>query len=657
MPVEPSTEWDDLSTFDYYKDSDDFPEDRVVVEPEVIVPAVNPANGGVIANPDNDGDNDADADIEEPIREVIPGVQRQFVPVGAPPRRSARLTKPPDPNWFKARTSDEDDHFESAEDSPNSSDSNLVFVNWTYDDYVKMEDSILKQKISDALLKEVNNFKEYGVFKEVHKRDIPPGKNILKGKWVIVEKKDESGQVARQVRDKVIKARWVAKGFTQIPGEDYFDTHAPVVDAIALRIILMLAVQFDLMIYRSDVPAAFLNGESKDDLYTIQMKGFESGPDWFNQVIKSWYGTKQGGHDWNVRLNKELVGVLKMKRLTNDPCIYMVGNFSDLSTLVIIAVYVDDFIDAWHPSAKAVAAPLIKHLEGVFKLKRKSRAGRFVGLVLDWKDDGSLFINQSGQTLELLEKFQMLDAKGSRVPMLSLPTKRQEGEDVCQEPFRSFVGGAMYIATHSRPDISLSVGAISRHMSSPAERHWTDVKTILRYLKDTPDVGLLYKKGDRKIRIRCYTDSDWGGCQETGVSTSGYALFMNDCLVDWRSAKQNSVATSTSAAELEAGSMGLTRLTWAVNLMDEMGVPLELPSSWLVDNQTAMKVTLNDKTVKRLKHEMIKIHALREKVADGLVAPEYVPTSEQVADGFTKPLTGAAFAKFVEQLGLVREPP
>ena len=315
----------------------------------------------------------------------------------------------------------------------------------------------------------------------------------------------------------------------------------------------------------------------------------------------------------------------------------------------------DNFIDAWHPSAERVAKRIIDHLVKVFKLKRKDKSGRFVGLVLDWRADGSLFINQSGQILELLEKFGMSDAKGFSVPMLSLPVKRSDSEPICQEPFRSFVGGAMYIATHSRPDIALSVGVISRYMSSPAERHWTNVKTIMRYLKETSDLGLLYKKGGHKIRIRCYTDSDWGGCNVTGVSTSGFALFMNDCLVDWRSSKQNSVSTSSSAAELEAGSSGITRLTWAVNLLEEMGVPVDLPGSWLIDNQTAMKVTMTEKSVKRLKHEMIKIHFLREKVNDSLVAPEYVPTAEQVADGFTKPVTGKLFTKMISDLGLVGE--
>jgi len=452
-----------------------------------------------------------------------------------------------------------------------------------------------------------------------------------------------------------VKARWVARGFTQIPGEDYFETYAPVIDATSLRLFLMIMVTYQLIMHRSDVPAAFLNGgmEAEAELYTIQMLGFETGKSKRSKVKRGWYGTKQGGRVWNVRLDKELVDVLKLKRLVNDRCIYMCGSLSDVSTLVIIGVYVDDLIDAWHPSAKAVAEPIIQHLVEVFKLKRKDKTGRFVGLVLDWQKDGSLLINQSGQILEMLDRFGMADAAPSREPMQSIPTKRGVDEERCDEPFRSFVGSAMYIATHSRPDISFAVGALSRQMSDPAMRHWKDVKLVLRYLRGTADLNLKYVKGSKKIAVRCYTDSDWGGCQETGVSTSGYCLFMNNCLVDWRSSKQQSVASSTAHAELDAGQSGASKLIWTINLLREMGAELDLPASWFVDNQTALRVSLEDRGVKKLKHEMLKIHFLREQVNKQLIAPTYVPTKDQVADGFTKPLVGAGYKVFVTELGLI----
>ena len=49
---------------------------------------------------------------------------------------------------------------------------------------------------------------------------VPKGKNILRGKFVFDDKRDDTGKVVR------LKARFVAMGYTQRYGEDYFETYA-----------------------------------------------------------------------------------------------------------------------------------------------------------------------------------------------------------------------------------------------------------------------------------------------------------------------------------------------------------------------------------------------------------------------------------------------
>jgi hypothetical protein len=54
-------------------------------------------------------------------------------------------------------------------------------------------------------------------------------------------------------------------------------------------------------------------------------------------------------------------------------------------------------------------------------------------------------------------------------------------------------------------------------------------KRILRYLRSTPDYGLLRRS--RSTDLVVYTDADWAGCPDTRRSTSGYAVFLGDNLV------------------------------------------------------------------------------------------------------------------------------
>lgn len=96
----------------------------------------------------------------------------------------------------------------------------------------------------------------------------------------------------------------------------------------------------------------------------------------------------------------------------------------------------------------------------------------------------------------------------------------KEFEDATK--YRQLVGSLNYLTT-TRPDISFVVGILSRFMQKPCEGHWSTAKRVLRYLKGTQDLGIKYTQVDDFSLIR-YSDSDFDGDKETGVSTSGYAM-------------------------------------------------------------------------------------------------------------------------------------
>ena len=64
--------------------------------------------------------------------------------------------------------------------------------------------------------------------------------------------------------------------------------------------------------------------------------------------------------------------------------------------------------------------------------------------------------------------------------------------------------------SHTRPYISFVVSVVGQFMQTPNEEHMKVVNRILRYLKSTPGIGMMFRKIDRKT-IEAYTDSDWAG--------------------------------------------------------------------------------------------------------------------------------------------------
>jgi hypothetical protein len=118
------------------------------------------------------------------------------------------------------------------------------------------------------------------------------------------------------------KARLVAKGYSQIPGMDFSQMFSPVVCLETIRVILALAVNFGWELMQMDVKGAYLNGNLEEEVYMLQPDGFGDGTNKVCHLIKTLYGLKQAGREWNKVLDAHLKGK-GFKNLEADPCAYI----------------------------------------------------------------------------------------------------------------------------------------------------------------------------------------------------------------------------------------------------------------------------------------------------------------------------------------------
>ncbi|GKG41231.1 hypothetical protein Tco_0470443, partial [Tanacetum coccineum] len=77
------------------------------------------------------------------------------------------------------------------------------------------------------------------------------------------------------------------------------------------------------------------------------------------------------------------------------------------------------------------------------------------------------------------------------------------------------------------------------------ELHWTTVRNILKYLRNTKDMFLVYG-GDmkRELRVSCYTDAGYPTDADDLKSQTGYVFVLNGGVVDWKNTKQSIFTTS-----------------------------------------------------------------------------------------------------------------
>ncbi|KAK8977441.1 hypothetical protein V6N11_049570 [Hibiscus sabdariffa] len=106
------------------------------------------------------------------------------------------------------------------------------------------------------------------------------------------------------------------------------------------------------------------------------------------------------------------------------------------------------------------------------------------------------------------------------------PSTPQERERMSQIPYASAIGSIMYAMICTQPDLSYALSMTSRYQANPGEGHWTAVKNILKYLRRTKDVFLVYG-GEEELRIKGYTDPSFQTDKDDSRSQSGFVFCLN----------------------------------------------------------------------------------------------------------------------------------
>ena len=217
--------------------------------------------------------------------------------------------------------------------------------------------------------------------------------------------------------------------------------------------------------------------------------------------------------------------------------------------------------------------------------------------------------------------------------------------------YQRLVGSLMHIMLGTRGDIVYAVSVASRHLANLGPQHLKLGRRIIRYLAGTKRLRLAYK-GYLQI-LKGFTDADWAGCRDTRRSIVGYLFNLGSGAISWQSKRQNVVALSTCEAEFLGQTQATKEAIWLRTLLDELNVSQGRAATIICrDNQGAIALSSNPQYHSRTKHMEIQRKWQGEVQDVGTVALRYIPTVEQIADGFTKPLPLDRFEWFRKGLGV-----
>jgi hypothetical protein len=497
----------------------------------------------------------------------------------------------------------------------------------TYEEAVSSSQSEQWHKAMDEEMKSLKDNDTYDL--------VPPveGRSVVGGRWVYAVKLGPDNE-------EKFKARYVAKGYLQIHNVDYQETFSPTARVTSIRMLLQLAVQEDLIVHQMDVKTAYLNANIDCLIYMQQPVGYietdVKGQNLVCKLNKSLYGLKQSGRNWNNVLHDFLVNI-GFEQSFADQCLYT--RYKD-NIKIILIIYVDDIILA--ASNNAVLDDVKISLCNRFKMKDLGKLSWFLGMGFSFEKD-CIKINQTKYVEKILDRFEMSDCNPKSIPCDLSVSKiiTSDSKELCESSlYREIVGSLIYVMTGTRPDLAYVVTKLSQHMASPTKALFGIAKHVLKYLKGTKSYDLKFTKSNSPLKLVGHCDSDWGASEDRrSITGYCYQLNSNGPIISWKSKKQNVVALSSCEAEYMALTAAMQEANFLRQLFADMQDCTRESVTLFADNQGAIALAKNPVHHQRSKHIDIKYHFIRQQVEDGSVDLQYVPSIDNIADLFTKPLS------------------
>ena len=282
-------------------------------------------------------------------------------------------------------------------------------------------------------------------------------------------------------------------------------------------------------------------------------------------------------------------------------------------------------------------------------MKDLGQVSHFLGIEFDVSKD-CIKIHQTKYAKMILEKYGMTNCKPKKTPC-PLGINKELGNS--SPPlshntlYRGIIGSLIYLMTNTRPDICYIVSFLSQFMVNPTFAHLQLAKHVLRYIKGTLSKGLTFVKSTNGSSIWGCCDSDWGGSLDRH-SISGDCYMLNDTgpAVSWKCSKQRIIALSSCEAEYVALTVAIQEAKFLRQLLaDIQGCKISGVRLY-ADNQGAIALAKNPVHHQRTKHIDIKYHFIRFAIQEGVIDLQYIPTGDNIADQFTKPLSWIKLTDF-----------
>ncbi|GJT80042.1 retrotransposon protein, putative, ty1-copia subclass [Tanacetum coccineum] len=315
-----------------------------------------------------------------------------------------------------------------------------------------------------------------------------------------------------------------------------------------------------------------------------------------------------------------------------------VADIRAIRILISIAAFYD--YEIWKMDVKTAILQSVKDYLGKCFAMIYLREAAFILGIKIYRDRSKRLIGlgQNAYMDKILKRYKMDNSKRGHIPMqerldlnitqgASTPKEEKRMQNV---PYASVVGSIMYVIVTVL---------------------WTAVKNILKYLRNTKDMFLVYGGNPKaELRVDCYCDARFETDRDDTKSQTGYVFILNGGAVDWKSSKQSTTAMSATEAEYIAASEAV----WIRKFISGLGIvpTINEPIRMFCDNSAALHFANEPGVQKGARHYHRRYHYVRESIALGEIRFLKVHIDDNLVDPFMKALPKGKLTQHARSMGL-----
>jgi len=383
---------------------------------------------------------------------------------------------------------------------------------------------------------------------------------IMPSRVVLTEKDQEDGTM-------MVKARWTARG-DKDPGLFHLvrdgKTQAPTISANGRYLVMQIIASLCFILQLGDVTGAFLesdaltrdNGTLYMDTPNIDLPGCEVGQ--LFEVIRPMYGLNDAPQRW-FRKFKDTALALQWVQSRLDPCVFLLWNGTSLCG--IMGVHVDDVLLG---GKGELFENTIKELKAAFPFRKwKMHAGTFCGAELS-QCPKSFNITVSQESFA--EKLQKPKLRMKENPLFEVTPEEASS-------LKSTLGGALWLAKETRPDLAVQVSQGQQLLPKPTLGDARTVGNVVRRAKQYKHLTWkILSIPLEELKLVLHTDAAFANAKKQGTQ-AGYLVGVTNGNLQlgkpspwapalWKSYRLKRVVGSTFAGESQVLMDGLGHAEW-----------------------------------------------------------------------------------------------